>query len=75
MERNAQEGTFIDLTLRTYIDSSLALRMPGFYALSGVSWLQVPDQVVWQGAGPTPAVYNSEILQGLGLLSLTSSSV
>ena len=43
--------------------------------LSGVSWLCVPDQVVWQGAGPMPAVLNSEIPQGLSSLSLTSSYV
>lgn len=27
----------------------------------------------WQGAGPTPALLNSEIPRGLGLLSFTSS--
>ena len=28
--------------------------------LSCVSWLCVPDQVVWQGAGSTPVIFNSE---------------
>lgn len=36
-------------------------------SLSGVSWSQVPDQVVCQGAGPTPAVHSSGNPQGLGL--------
>lgn len=33
---------------------------------SGVSWLCVPDQLVWQGADPMPAVLNSEISPGFG---------
>jgi hypothetical protein len=41
----------------------------------GVSWLCVPDQVVWQGAGPTPAVLSSEIAQGLGLLNTGKQKV
>ena len=43
--------------------------------LSGVPWLHVPDQVVWQGAGPTPAVLSSEIAQGLGLLNTGKQKV
>ena len=42
---------------------------------SGVSWLCVPDQVVWQRAGSMPAILNSEIPWDLSWLSLTSSSV
>jgi hypothetical protein len=41
--------------------------------LSGVSWLHVPDQVVWQGVGSNPAALESEIPWGLNLLDLTSS--
>lgn len=34
--------------------------------LSKVSWIHVPDQVVWLGVGLTPTILNSEISQGLG---------
>jgi hypothetical protein len=42
---------------------------------SGVSSLCVPDQALWQGAGPMPTILKSEISWGLGLLNLTSSYV
>ena len=37
-----------------------------------MSWLCIPGQVE-QGAGPMPAILNSEVSQDLGLLNLTSS--
>ena len=43
--------------------------------LIGVSWLCLPDQIIWQGSGSTPAVLNFEIPLGLSLFHLTNSSV
>ena len=43
--------------------------------LSGMLWLHVIDQVVWQGDGYRPVILNSDFAQDLNLLSLTSSSV
>ena len=43
--------------------------------LGGVSWLCVPDQTVWQGAGSMPRVLKSEMPWALSLLNLSGSSV
>ena len=40
-----------------------------------MSWFHVPDQIALKRAGSMPDVLNSEIPQGLSLLTLTSSFV
>lgn len=43
--------------------------------LSTVSWLLLPDQIVWQRAVLITTILNSEISWGLGCLNLISASV
>lgn len=69
--------------LGAYLETALAWRTPGFnvmwpivMVLSGqVTWLRVPDQVIFQGVGSTHTILNFKIPWGLSLLNLNSSSV
>lgn len=71
------------LNTGAYQDTLLAWRASGFLCYlcgrlsqsSQLSVVCVPDQVVWQGTGSTPAILSSEIPWGLSLLNHTSSSV